>query len=411
MGSDIDIPLEKSGARSTPDRPSTVTAASTGSAGSPSRRSPWNRKNPYRATVLSNRVLSAPESSKEVRHYTLALGDSGLTYHAGDGLGVKPVNDPVLVAALTERLRVASDTAVTVKNVEHRLTDLLTFSYEIGIPSVDLIEVVAARSGDAELRDVLETGDRAALDAWMWGKDVLDVLAIDSSLEFAPDEFVDLLRPLQHRVYSISSSPSAHEGTVHLTVASVRYRSAERDRGGVCSTFLADRVVEGASAGIFLSANKSFRLPEDDDAPIVMVGPGTGVAPFRAFLHDRRARNASGRNWLFFGDRHRTADFLYEDELHAFSDDGTLTRLDLAFSRDQSEKVYVQHRLRESGKELYSWLEEGAYFYVCGATEMAKDVDSTLHAVVGEHGGLTAAQAQDYVAELRRSKRYLRDVY
>ncbi len=379
--------------------------------GSTSRRSPWNRKNPYRATVLTNRVLSGPESSKEVRHYTLALGDSGLEYRAGDGLGVKPVNDAELVDAVIARLQVAPDTMVTVKNDERRLDDLLTHSYEIGVPPVDLIEVVAARSGDAALREILDSGDRAALDAWSWGKDVLDVLAIDTSLRFTPSELLDLLRPLQHRVYSISSSPLAHEGTVHLTVASVRYRSAKRDRGGVCSTFLADRVVEGQSAGVFLSANKSFRLPEDDEAPIVMVGPGTGIAPFRGFLHDRRARGASGRNWLFFGDRHRAADFLYEDELHELSDDGTLTRLDLAFSRDQAEKIYVQHRLRESGKELYSWLEEGAYFYVCGATEMAKDVDATLHEVVVEHGGRTSAQAEDYVAELRRSKRYLRDVY
>ncbi|SNS92224.1 sulfite reductase subunit alpha [Rhodococcoides kyotonense] len=377
-----------------------------------SKRSPWNRKNPYRATVLANRVLSGPSSAKEVRHYAFSLGDSGLSYEAGDGLGVKPVNNPELVDALIGRLRVAPDSTVTVKGSEQRLDELLTHSYEIGVPSMDLVEAVAERTGDDELVHVLSTGDREALDAWTWGKDVLDVLALDDKLAFDPAELLGLLRPLQHRVYSISSSPLAHEGTVHLTVASVRYRSAERDRGGVCSTFLADRVAQGESAGVFLSANKSFRLPADDDAPVVMVGPGTGIAPFRAFLHERRARNASGRNWLFFGDQHRGSDYIYEDELDALSRDGVLTKLDLAFSRDQTEKVYVQNRMRENGKELYAWLEEGGHFYVCGdATRMAKDVDAALHDVVAEHGGRTSDQAEDYVAELKRSKRYLRDVY
>lgn len=379
---------------------------------SPTKRSPWNRKNPYRASVLANRVLSGPESSKEVRHYAFSLGDSGLAYEAGDGLGVKPINNPELVDAVIGRLRVAPDTTVTVKGSEQRFDELLTHSYEIGVPSTDLIEFIAERSGDDELAHVLATGDREALDAWTWGKDVLDVLALDDKLALDPAELLELLRPLQHRVYSISSSPLAHEGTVHLTVASVRYRSAERDRGGVCSTFLADRVCEGESAGVFLSANKSFRLPADDDAPVIMVGPGTGIAPFRAFLHERRARSASGRNWLFFGDQHRAEDFIYEDELDGLSRDGVLSRLDLAFSRDQTEKIYVQHRMRENGKELYGWLEEGGYFYVCGdATRMAKDVDSALHDIIAEHGGRSADQAEDYVADLKRSKRYLRDVY
>ncbi|WP_072806508.1 sulfite reductase subunit alpha [Rhodococcoides yunnanense] len=378
----------------------------------PSKRSPWNRKNPYRATVLANRVLSGASSSKEVRHYAFALGDSGLVYEAGDGLGVKPVNNSELVDALIGRLRVAPDTTVTVKGSEQRLDELLTHSYEIGVPSLDLIEAIAERSGDDELQHVLSTGDRESLDAWTWGKDVLDVLALDTTLALDPAELLALLRPLQHRVYSISSSPLAHDGTVHLTVASVRYRSAERDRGGVCSTFLADRVAEGESAGVFLSPNKSFRLPADDDVPVVMIGPGTGIAPFRAFLHERRARNAPGRNWLFFGDQHRASDYIYEDELNALSRDGVLSRLDLAFSRDQTEKIYVQNRMREAGKELYGWLEEGAHLYVCGdATRMAKDVDAALHDIVAEHGGRTSDQAEDYVAELRRGKRYLRDVY
>lgn len=377
-----------------------------------SKRSPWNRKNPYRATVLANRVLSGPESSKEVRHYAFSLGDSGLAYEAGDGLGVRPVNNPELVDALIGRLRVAPDTTVTIKGSEQRLDELLTHSYEIGLPSMDLIEAVAERSDDDELQHILATGNRESLDAWIWGKDVLDVLALDEKTALEPAELLELLRPLQHRVYSISSSPLAHEGSVHLTVSSVRYRSAERDRGGVCSTFLADRISEGESVGVFLSANRSFRLPSDDDVPVIMVGPGTGIAPFRAFLHERQARSATGRNWLFFGDRRQADDYIYGDELNNLSRDGVLTRLDLAFSRDQSDKLYVQHRMTENGKELYAWLEEGAHFYVCGdATRMAKDVDAALHEVVAEHGGLGPDQAEDYVAELKSSKRYLRDVY
>lgn len=376
------------------------------------KRSPWNRKNPYRATVVDNRLLSRPGSSKEVRSYALSLGDSGIEYRAGDGLGVKPVNNPELVDALIGRLGASPDTSVTVKKVEHRLEDLLTHSYEIGVPSLDLLEAIASRTGDAELGHVLDTGDREAFEAWTWGRDVLDVLAVDASLQVAPEELLGLLKPLQHRVYSISSSPMVDERTVHLTVAGVRYRTAKRDRGGVCSTYLADRVAIGESAGVFLSPNKSFRLPDDDDAPVIMVGPGTGIAPFRAFLQERRARGASGRNWLFFGDQHRAFDFLYEDEIVDLFDAGFLNRLDLAFSRDQAEKLYVQHRMRHNGKDLYGWLEEGGHFYVCGdATRMAKDVDAALHDVLVEHGGRTSDQAEDYIAELKATKRYLRDVY
>ncbi|WP_272913807.1 sulfite reductase subunit alpha [Rhodococcus sp. JG-3] len=376
-----------------------------------SKRSPWNRKNPYRAQVSSNRLLSGPTSAKEVRHFSIDLGDSGITYEAGDGFGVKPVNDAALVSAVIDRLGVPADTAVHTKSGEITLAQALTTEYEIGIPSMDLIEAIAERAGDAELDHVLQNGDRASFDAWTWGRDVVDVLDLDRSGALDPAEFLGLLRPLQHRVYSISSSPTAHEGSVHLTVSTVRYRSAERDRGGVCSTYLADRVGDAQEAGVFLSANKSFRLPSDD-TPIIMIGPGTGVAPFRAFLHERRARGASGRNWLFFGDQHRASDFLYEDELTDFERDGLLTRLDLAFSRDQFEKIYVQHRMREAGKQLYGWLEEGTQIYVCGdASRMAQGVDEALHEVVAEHGGRSSDAAEDYVNDLKRAKRYLRDVY
>ncbi|GAB6924658.1 sulfite reductase subunit alpha [Rhodococcus erythropolis] len=376
-------------------------------------KSQWTRKNPYPATVLANRLLSGEDSAKEVRHFTFALGEDGLDYEAGDGLGIRPINDPALVEAIIHQLGVSGDYVVTAKDGSSApLDQVLTSDYEISIPSRDLIEDIARRSGDAELQHILDTEDREALDAWLWGKDVLDLLQLDNSIRLNPEDLLTLLRPLQHRVYSISSSPLAHDGTVHLTVASVRYRSGERDRGGVCSTYLADRVGEGDRVGVFVSKNNSFRLPADDAVPVVMIGPGTGIAPFRAFLHERRARNASGQNWLFFGDQHQSSDFIYEDELNGLTRDGVLTRLDLAFSRDQSEKIYVQTRMREQGRELFDWLENGAHVYVCGdATRMAKDVDDALHEVVAEHGGLDADAAEDYVNNLKRSKRYLRDVY
>ncbi|MBJ8348060.1 sulfite reductase subunit alpha [Antrihabitans sp. YC2-6] len=376
-------------------------------------RSPWNRKNPYPATLIENNLLSHPHSDKEVRHFAFALADSGLTYEAGDGLNVRPVNDPSLVAALLERLGLPADAPITARDGSTMsLEHVLTYNYEISTPSRDLIDEVAIRTADPEIGHVLATGERAAVEAWLWGKDVLDVLAIDPTLELAADEFVGLLTPLQHRTYSISSSPLVHEGVVHTTVASVRYRHAERTRGGCCSTYLADRVGEGTTAGVFIAKNNGFRLPADDSAPIVMIGPGTGIAPFRAFLHERQARGAAGRNWLFFGDRRRATDFIYEDDLNSLAADGVLTRLDLAFSRDQAEKIYVQHRMRENGRDLFAWLQEGAYVYVCGdALRMAKDVDQTLREIVAEHGGLSPDAADEYVASLRAEKRYLKDVY
>ncbi|MFD4367745.1 sulfite reductase subunit alpha [Rhodococcus sp. NPDC058521] len=374
------------------------------------KRSPWNRKNPYRSQVALNRRLSGDTSSKEIRHYEFALADSGLEYEAGDALGVMPINDSALVNALIERLGFDPDAVVTGK--ERPLSDLLTHSYEISTPSHELIDEIEKRAAHDELSHVLHRGEKSDLDAWLWGKDILDLLELVPSLAFEVDEFVGLLRPLQHRAYSISSSPLANPGHVHLTVASVRYTSTGRDRGGVCSTYLADRLAAGDHGGIFVSKNKSFRVPANDDVPMIMVGPGTGVAPFRAFLQERKARGATGRNWLFFGDQHRSSDYIYEEELEALSSDGILTRLDLAFSRDQEEKIYVQSRMLENGKELFSWLEDGGHFYVCGdATRMAKDVDRALHEVIETHGGMSVEDAAEYVTALKREKRYLRDVY
>ncbi|GAB16910.1 NADPH--sulfite reductase flavoprotein alpha-component [Gordonia effusa NBRC 100432] len=375
------------------------------------RKSTWNRKNPYRATILANSVLSGPGSDKEVRHVVLSLGDSGITYRPGDGISIAPINDPALVSAVIERLGVSGDTVITDRKGEVTLADALTHRFEISTPSKYLVDYIAQRSQDPELTHLTATGDREALDAWLWGKDVLDLLNIDAALPITPDELLAELRPLQPRVYSISSSPLAHADTVHITMDTVRYRSGGRRRGGVCSTFLADRCEVGSDVGVFISTNNSFRLP-DDDTDVVMIGPGTGIAPFRSFLHERAQRGASGRNWLFFGDQHQACDFSYADELDQFSADGVLTRLDLAFSRDQDHKIYVQNRMNDAGAELFSWLDGGAHLYVCGdATRMARDVDAMLHEIVGKHGGFDPAGAQDFINQLKKNKRYVRDVY
>jgi sulfite reductase (NADPH) flavoprotein alpha-component len=370
----------------------------------------WSRKNPYSAEVSINRLLSGPASSKEIRHYEFDLGESGLDYEAGDALGVVPLNDPKLVGALLERFGAGTDSEVA--GLDRPIGDALLNMFEISTPSRELVAEIGKRAGHEELSHILANGDREQLSAFLWSKDILDLLDLGGKSVFDLAEFVTFLKPLQHRAYSISSSPLVAENSVHLTIASVRYRAEGRDRGGVCSTYLADRVEAGENAGIFVSPNKAFRVPQDNDAPMIMVGPGTGIAPFRAFLQERQARGAKGRNWLFFGDQHRRSDFIYEDELGDMSRDGVLTRLDLAFSRDQAEKIYVQTRMQQNGKALYQWLEEGGYFYVCGdATRMAKDVDDSLHRIVIDEAGISAEAASDYVNRLKREKRYLRDVY
>lgn len=387
-----------------------LAAAPSGSTAPAPARSKWSRKNPYPSTLLANRRLSAPTSAKDIRHAEFSLGDSDLAYEAGDALGVMPTNDPALVDAMLARLGLAADAPVN--GHEQALGDLLLGGLEIRTPSRDMIAAIEARAGDEALSHVIRNGDKEALEAFLWGKDTLDLLNLSPSIAFDADAFVGLLKPLQHRAYSISSCPETHPGEVHLTVAAVRWRAEHRNHGGVASTYLADRVAAGGPVGVFVSPNKMFRPPADPSAPMIMVGPGTGIAPFRAFLEHRQVTGAKGRNWLFFGDQHRATDFIYEDELGAMSRSGLLTRLDLAFSRDQAEKIYVQSRMRENGRDLFAWLEEGGSFYVCGdASRMAKDVDDALHDVIATHGGRSREAAADYVDDLRKARRYLRDVY
>lgn len=368
---------------------------------------PWTDAHPFTATAVVNRLLTSTESDKEVRHIELDLGDSGIAYQAGDSVAVHPVNSPALIEAMLAKLGV--DDSYVLGDTGLPLRELLADHLDICAPSRALQALVAARTADVDAAAALRSTDAGVVSSWLHGRDVLDLLGL---ADLDPEEVLETLRPLQFRDYSIASSPLVHPNQLHLTVATVRYECRGRARGGVASTFLADRVGSGQSVRIHLRPNHNFRLPAPD-VPIIMVGPGTGIAPFRAFLHERQATAAPGKSWLFFGDRRRATDFLYGDELSHFQATGVLTRLDMAFSReDNSPKTYVQHRMKEHATELFGWLENGAHLYVCGDAErMAKDVDRTLHEIVAEAGGMDAAAAHSYVNELIKSHRYLRDVY
>ena len=368
----------------------------------------WNRKNPFNGLVKTNALLSKDGSSKEIRHVVFDLGDSGIAYESGDALGVMPKNCPALVESIVDWLGVSGD--LKLDGSMSSVRETLSSKLEIMTPSRELIHEIEKLAKNDELSAAV--GNKKLLEAYLWGRDTFDLLSLIPPATVDLNKFLSWLKPLQHRAYSISSSPKAHPNEIHLTVAAVRWERSQRQHKGVASTFLADLAYVGESAGIFLTSNKSFRVPKDDTKPMIMVGPGTGVAPFRAFLQERESRGSTGMNWLFFGDQHRGCDFLYEDELAGFSKRGVLTRLDLAFSRDQKNKIYVQDRMAENGRLLFEALEDGGHFYVCGdASRMARDVDTALHTLIAEHGKLSTEEAVDYVNNLKKEKRYLRDVY
>ncbi len=374
----------------------------------------WSRTHPFPARLKTNRRLNSPASTKDTRHLEIALGDSGLIYEAGDALGVAPRNCPALVEELLAALELSGEEPLGIPDVPApSLHAALLESFVITQAPPAFVREASARSPGSVLESMLAPERKADLDKWLFGRDVVDVLRACPGARFSPAEIAGVLRKLQPRLYSISSSPKAHPGEVHLTVGAVRFEAHGRARRGVASCWFADRVVVGETpVPVFVQASHGFRPPSDGNVPIIMVGPGTGIAPFRAFLEERRATAAGGRNWLFFGDQRRDDDFLYSEELVPMRDDGFLTRLDLAFSRDQEAKVYVQHRMEENAAELWRWLEEGAHFYVCGdAKRMAKDVDAALHAVVAKAGGRSPEAAAEYVAALKTAKRYQRDVY
>ncbi|MCS6589381.1 sulfite reductase subunit alpha [Curtobacterium flaccumfaciens] len=386
-------------------------AAATGGAGASRASRPgsqWNKRNPYPSRLVENRLLSSPRSAKEIRHYEFDLGDSGIEYAAGDALAVVPVNDEVFVADLLEQVGANGGEAFDGRPI----TEVLRTDREIRTPSKDLIADLVQRAPSSELAAVVAHGDKHELDRWLWGRDVLDLLRDAGPAAPGLDELLPNLRPLQARQYSISSSPLAHPDRIHLTIASVRYGDPHRMYAGVASTFLADRVDPDGTVDVYLQPNASFGVPADESAPMIMIGPGTGVAPFRGFLHERAVSGATGRNWLFFGDQHRDTDFVYRDELTELQEQGVLDRLDLAFSRDQAEKVYVQTRMLEQSAELFAWLEDGGHVYVCGdASRMAKDVEAALLQVIRTGRGRGEDDAQAYLADMRRAKRYVRDVY
>ena len=378
------------------------------------KQSGFSRQNPFGASLLTNRLLNQPGSSKDTRHFEILLEGSSLTYQVGDALGVVPQNSPALVQEILDALKATGDECVLNGDpMERPLREALQQHYDIRQIHGALLEAVAERTGDRTLKDLADPNNKTLLDQFLFGREVIDLLLAFPQAAFTPQEFVSLLRKLNPRLYSISSSPKAHPGEVHLTVAAVRYESHGRRREGVCSTFLADRVKTRETAvPVFVQTSHGFRLPSGNDVPIIMIGPGTGIAPFRAFLEERRAVGATGRNWLFFGDQRRDYDFLYREELEGMHEDGFLTRFDTAFSRDQAEKHYVQNRILQNAPELWSWLEAGAHVYVCGdAKRMAKDVNSALEEVIRTAGGRTAEQAGEYIQTMKADKRYQRDVY
>jgi sulfite reductase (NADPH) flavoprotein alpha-component len=371
------------------------------------------QKRPFPASLLSNLNLNGPGSGRETRHFEIALDGSDLAYQVGDALGIMPTNCPDLVEELIRALGLGGEEIVPGANgAEISLREALLRHYEITRVPKLFLQFVAARSRDPRLERLTAPAANGEQARFLQGGEIIDLLLAFPDVQFSALEFVGLLRKLRPRLYSISSSPKVHPGQVHLTVSVVRYESRGRQRKGVCSTFLADRAGHDTPVPVFVQTNKSFRPPADGRQPIIMIGPGTGIAPFRAFLQERRATGARGQNWLFFGDRHEQTDFLYRDELTSMLHDGSLTRLDTAFSRDQPEKIYVQHRMLEQAKELFNWLEDGASFYVCGdASHMARDVDAALHRVVEIAGGRSPDCAAEYVEKLKADRRYLRDVY
>jgi sulfite reductase (NADPH) flavoprotein alpha-component len=376
----------------------------------------YSRKNPFPARHTVNRLLSGASSQKETRHHEISLSGSDLAYEVGDSLGVFASNDPLLVQELLTTIGASGEEVVTSHDgIQKSLREALWKDYIITTPSKEFLAAVVSKAGvEAEHLAAL-TGDatkKKELEAYLWGREIIDFLLTFPRMTFTPDEFAKSLRKLQPRLYSIASSQKAVGEAVHLTIATVRYETFGRKRNGVASTFFADRTPPEVPVPVFVHTAKHFRLPEDPATPVIMVGPGTGVAPFRAYLQERKAIGGGGKNWLFFGEQRRDSDFLYESELLAMQKDGTLTQLDLAFSRDQAEKVYVQHRMKEASRELYAWLEEGAHFFVCGDGErMAKDVDAELHAIIQREKGCSVEEAAAYIDALKKTKRYKKDVY
>ena len=373
----------------------------------------FDKKNPFPAEVTANVLLNGTGSAKETIHVELDLEGSGLSYEAGDALAVVPVNAPDVVTSILTATGFDGSEKVTPKGGdETALIEALTDQLDITALSRAVAKKYRDVTKDLKLEELLDESDKKKFGEYAVGRQIVDLLTDFPSKDLTPQALVNCLRKLPPRLYSIASSPKAHEGEVHLTVAAVRYHTFDKDRKGVASTYLADFAGEGEKVKVYVHKNKNFRLPEDSSKPVIMVGPGTGVAPFRAFVEERGETGADGESWLFFGDQRYSYDFLYQLEWQDHLKSGALSKLDVAFSRDQPEKCYVQDKLLQSSNEVYEWLERGAYFYVCGdAQYMAADVHKALITIVQNEGGKTEEEAAAYVDQLKKDKRYQRDVY
>lgn len=373
----------------------------------------YSRTNPFHAEVLENLNLNGRGSNKETRHLEISLEGSGLTYEPGDSLGIYPQNDPDLVDQLLEETKWNPEEAVTVnKEGDVRpLREALLSHFEITVLTKPFLEQAAKLSGNEALRELTLPENKEKLKEYAAGRDVLDLIRDFGPWNASAPEFVSILRKLPPRLYSIASSLSANPDEVHLTIGAVRYDAHGRERKGVCSILCAERLQSGDTLPIYIQRSH-FRLPENPSTPIIMVGPGTGVAPFRAFMQEREEAGAEGKSWMFFGDQHFVTDFLYQTEWQKWLKEGVLTKMDVAFSRDTAEKVYVQHRMLEHSKELFAWLQEGAAFYVCGDKQnMARDVHNALLEIIEKEGGVSREEAEAYLADMKKQKRYQRDVY
>ena len=367
------------------------------------------KDNPYASELLVNRLMTEG-SDKETRHFELSLKDSGLNYLPGDSLGVVPTNCAEVVEDLLDAVGLSGEETINLGEDSILLKDALMQRLACTVLSKIQIKKFNELAQADHLTDLLHVANKDSLVDYMWGRELIDLFLEYPQSGINAQDFVNLLRPMPPRLYSIASSLSAHEQEVHLTVAVVRYEGNDRKRKGVCSSYLAERV--GDTVPCYLHPNKNFKLPEDSSTPIIMVGPGTGIAPFRAFIEERKATGATGKNWLFFGDRSQKTDYLYGKEWESYQKDGVLHELDLAWSRDQAEKVYVQHQMLEKKAELWSWLQDGAVFYVCGdASRMAKDVDQALRTIAQEEGSMGEDDAASWVKGLMKERRYLKDVY
>jgi sulfite reductase (NADPH) flavoprotein alpha-component len=380
----------------------------------------YSKDNPFPAHVTESRMLTKPGSGKETRHFVVNIAGSGLHYDAGDSLGVFPSNRPSDVDDLLRRLGATGSEPVSpaMLRLTHPITlrEALTSRLALSGPTSKIVTTLAAKATDpiehARLTGLLAPESKDVLAGFLHEREFSDLLEEFPSAKLTPQEFVDHLRKLMPRLYSIASSPRVHPSEIHLTIAVVRYETNHRQRVGVCSTFLADRVQVGTSHFPVFVSHSHFGPPPDPSRDAIMVGPGTGIAPFRAFVQDRVAIRATGRNWVFFGDQHRATDFLYEEEWQDWLAKGAITRLDTAFSRDQLQKIYVQDRMRENAAEVWAWIKAGGYFFVCGdAKRMAKDVDVALLDIIAQQGGMDAVAAAEYVKQMKKDKRYQRDVY